>query len=182
MNTAVIQKGEKKWGGPMTRNTRLRTTLGVEHVAQTRNTWPDQEPAGKPRRSGAKQRSVSERNVSKKVEARVIDFSRAMTPDEQYREELNAITPQGRFGTLQGPVSWVSKSGIRYTLDGDGKLTVKVPEPHPRVIRRAKRVLAQCKRNPEFPHRPYLFFKHDRVRDIPRPVLRRIYYEEGAGG
>ncbi|ETZ70216.1 hypothetical protein L828_3199 [Mycobacteroides abscessus MAB_030201_1061] len=120
--------------------------------------------------------------MSNKVEARVVDFSVAMTPDEQYRAELDAINANRPQRRIQGADSWVSKSGIRYTLDGDGKLHVTVPEPHPRVIRRAKRVLAQCKRNPEFPHRPYLFFRHERVRDIPVPVLKRIYNEsEGVG-
>lgn len=123
--------------------------------------------------------------MTRRVEPQVIDFSLCEDlsgPERSYREELNAITPQGRFGALQGPVSWVSNSGIKYTLDGDGKLHVTVPEPHPRVIRRAKRVLASCKRNPEFPHRPYLFFRHERVRDIPVPVLKRIYNEsEGVG-
>lgn len=115
--------------------------------------------------------------MSKKVEARVIDFSVALTPDEQYQAELDAINANRPQKRIQSPDSWVSRTGIRYRLDGNGKLHVTVPEPHPRVIRRAKRVLAQCKRNPEFPHRPYLFFTHERVRDIPRPVLRRIYYE-----
>lgn len=115
-----------------------------------------------------------------KVEPRVIDFSVALAPEERYREECGAINASRRFRAIEGPVDYewrTSLLGISYMIDGDGTLKVKVPEPHPRVIRRVRRVLASCKRNPEFAYRPHLFFQHDRVRDVPNPVLKRIYHE-----
>lgn len=112
-----------------------------------------------------------------KVEARVIDFSGAATPEERYPQELDVINANRPQKRLWDPNGWTSKTGIKYSFDRNGKLHATVPEPHPRVIRRAKRVLASCKRNPEFPYRPHLFFTHERVRDIPSPVLRRIYHE-----
>ncbi len=120
--------------------------------------------------------------MTRKVEPRVIDFGACegvSGPERSYRDELDAINPNGRYRSPQAGESWVSRTGIRYTLDGDGKLRVTVPDPTPAVERRVRRHLARCKRNPEFPHRPYLFFKHDRVRDVPYPVLKRIYNEEG---
>lgn len=160
-------------------NTKLRITPDGKHVVQIPNIENvNARQCGS--EHGNVQRRRRSRAVTRKVEPRIIDFSACERPQPTYRETLNAITPQGRYGTLQGPMSWTSKSGIKYMLDADGKITAKVPNPTPLVERRVRRVLASCKRNPEFAHRPYLFFKNDRVRDVPYAVLKRIYNESEA--
>lgn len=111
------------------------------------------------------------------VKAVVIDFSRAVAPDERYPQELDTINANRPQWRLQDPDGWTSRTGIKYVLDSAGKLHVTVPDPTPGVERRVRRVLASCKRNPEFAYRPYLFFRNDRVRDVPYPVLKRIYHE-----
>ncbi|WP_100480100.1 hypothetical protein [Mycobacteroides abscessus] len=111
------------------------------------------------------------------VEAAVIDFSVAATPEERYPQELDVINANRPQKRLWDPNGWTSKSGTKYSFDANGKLRVIVPDPTPGVERRVKRVLASCKRNPEFPYRPHLFFRNERVRDVPYPVLKRIYHE-----
>lgn len=99
--------------------------------------------------------------MTRKVEPRVIDFSNC-----GFRVMLNTLP---RPADVRGPTRFVERS--------DGSLeyhTGRVPEWR---IKRARRILWECKQQSEWAQTQAAFFKHPALKNVPYPVLKQLVKE-----
>ncbi len=106
--------------------------------------------------------------MARKVEPRVIDFGQC--GDWGHRVFVNALP---RPTEVTGPTT--------FTIDTDGKLKAHTrPVPEYRM-KRARRILWECRQRPDWPYRQASFFRHPSLKDVPYPVLKKLVKEsEGA--
>lgn len=117
--------------------------------------------------------------MTRKPEPRVIDFRYVRTPDEEAHEssDYQAILTALRGGR---PDLQLRTGPTTFTLDTDGKLhahTRPVPEFR---MRRARRILWECRQHPDWAHKPSMFFRHPSLKNVPYVVLKRLYQESEA--
>ena len=108
------------------------------------------------------------------VKAAVIDFSRAVTPDERYPQELDTINANRPHKRIYTPVKgkWTaSASGVKYKIGKNGNLLYQVPNIPEERIARAVEILAEVQAQPGF--KPHHFYKHEELADINSRVLKK---------
>lgn len=120
--------------------------------------------------------------MARRAEPRVIDFTYVRTPQEETKnnEEFQAILTAIRGGRpgLTPPLE--CKGPVTFTIDTDGRLkahTKPVPEFR---MKRARRILWECRLRPEWPYKPSIFFRHPSLRNVPYPVLKKLVKESEA--
>lgn len=121
---------------------RMHITHGEENAAAMQNIWLDHANVGLRRKSAVRLRNGSG-DMARRAEPRVIDFSLALTPEEHYQAQLKAMRGGGE--DIQHPLD--VKGPTTFSLDKDGKLqyhTGPVPEWR---MKRARRILWECKQS-----------------------------------
>lgn len=111
--------------------------------------------------------------MARKVEPRVLDFTRAQTPDEQYQELVTLL----RNGAPPIPGPLEVKGPTTFTVDEDGKLHSHTrPVPAWRMGQ-ARRILWECRQRPEWAYRQDSFFRHPSLMNVSVKVLRQLVRE-----
>ncbi|MGV0696696.1 hypothetical protein [Mycobacterium paraintracellulare] len=96
-----------------------------------------------------------------------------MTPDEQYQAQLKAM--RGGADGIQHPLD--VKGPTTFSLGTDGKLryhTRPVPEWR---MKRARRILWECRQNPKWARTHAAYYKHPSLKNVPYPVLKQLVKE-----
>jgi hypothetical protein len=108
--------------------------------------------------------------MARKAEPRVIDFTYVCTPDEEVRDrdEYQAI-----LAAIRG-----NRPALRPYVPGRVQdHTRPVPEWR---MKRARRILWECKQRPEWPYRQGSFFRHPSLKNVPYQVLKQLVKESEA--
>lgn len=117
--------------------------------------------------------------MARSARPRVIDFTHVCMPEEErqadaeYQAQLKAIRG-GTPGVLH-PLEM--KGSTRYFIGKDGRLgyhTRPVPEWR---MRRARRILWECRQRDDWAYRQHSFFRHPSLRNVPYPVLKQLIKE-----
>lgn len=122
--------------------------------------------------------------MARRAKPRVIDFREVFTPREETEidERYQALLVALRNGkpNISDPLN--CEGPITYTLDTDGKLrahTKPVPEFR---MKRARRILWECRQRSDWSRTRASFFRHPSLKNIPSPVLKKLVKESEARG
>lgn len=111
--------------------------------------------------------------MARRAEPRVIDFSLALTPDEQYQAQLAAI--RGGVPGIQHPLDIVD-GPVTFFERENGTLGYIERDVTKAEMARVTEILSECRAHKDWAHKPSLFFTHPEIRAmrLPYPTLKRL--------